>query len=93
MAELFDDLISYLEDYCEDMKIVDGSLIQSVFNNLSFTEEEFSKLLIFSDEYCKQANKVKDRAAFFMEGFMLAMYLVGRAYDLEYTDFRNAIRI
>jgi hypothetical protein len=91
MPRLLDCLLTYLEDYDRDMVPIDGKVSASVFNNLGMSEKEFNEFLSFCISYTAgvKAWKPKQKTALFIEGFIMALYMVGRTYNLDYTDFRK----
>ncbi len=92
MSNLISDLLTYLEDYAEKFSTegVDA-LKDAVQENFGISKKQLDELFTFASVHtkgCKSKILTKKddyNAALFIEGFMMAMYMVGRAYDLDYV--------
>jgi hypothetical protein len=88
-VRLVESILSYLADYEKVMVPDDGNFYITVNNHLDMSKRDFDMLLDFIREYHKDTKGRKSE--FFLDGLMMGLYLVGRAYDLDYTAYSKAL--
>lgn len=86
---MIDRALEYVQDYEKVMVPDDDNFYITVNNHLDMSKRDFNTLLDFIREYHKDT---KGRSKeFFLDGLMMGFYLIGRAYDLDYTQYSKVI--